>query len=173
MEDKIVLVGTFRFDAENLTKKHVKQSEWKRFAMLEFDGDICKYYAWFINKRFNIKLNSPIRKAHVTFVNDSNNDLGLSSGKTIEQIDKRWQEVKEKYDGKQQHIMLDLKARISDKHWWFRLYKGYNQILSEIRSELGLGKPYFDYHLTLGFPYKKYEEHNKYIHELIKTKLIK
>jgi hypothetical protein len=39
--------------------------------------------------------------------------------------------------------------------------------LLDIRSELGLGKPYFGMHLTIGYANEKNLEHSKYIHGLV------
>jgi hypothetical protein len=39
--------------------------------------------------------------------------------------------------------------------------------LLDIRSELGLGKPYYGMHMTIGYCNSKNEEHSRYIHGLI------
>ena len=58
----IKLKGKILFDPVNLTKKHRLQADWKKVAYIQFEGDICEYYAWFINKRYDLQLNKPIRK---------------------------------------------------------------------------------------------------------------
>ena len=71
----IKLIGRIHFDPPNKTSKHINQSSWKRVAMVMLEGDICEYYSWFINKRYNLPLNRLLRKAHITFINDSYKDL--------------------------------------------------------------------------------------------------
>ena len=71
MNNKVVLVGKIEFEPENITKKHNTQSPWKRIAMVTIDGDVTEYYSWFIEKRYNLKLNKPLRRAHISFINDS------------------------------------------------------------------------------------------------------
>ena len=75
MKEKITLTGRIGFEPEDKTNKHLLQSSWKKIAMVFIEGDICEYYAWFLQKRYNITLNKPIRGAHVSFINDSIRDL--------------------------------------------------------------------------------------------------
>src|SRR5690606_38479759 len=58
------------FESINVTNNHVKQSSWKKTAIVKFDGDLYDYYSWFLQKRFNLYLNKPIRGTHFTIVND-------------------------------------------------------------------------------------------------------
>ena len=130
-------------------------------------GDICDYYAWFINKRFNLILNPPLRGPHITFINDRISDMN-----------DKWDEVKVKWDGKEIDITLFVSPRTdsNDKHstghWWLNIPEEYRSELHSIRNELGLGRPYFGLHLTLGYANEKNMEHSKYIHRLIINNLI-
>jgi len=72
--------GKILFEPENKTKKHLAQASWKKVAMVMFEGDIAEYYAWFLKRRFNIELNPPQRGAHITFINDSIDDLNNRLG---------------------------------------------------------------------------------------------
>jgi hypothetical protein len=47
----------------------------EKMAMILLDGDVTEYYAWFIQKRYNLILNKPLRGAHISFINDSMRDL--------------------------------------------------------------------------------------------------
>ena len=100
----ISLNGKFIFEPENVTKKHIEQSSWKKIAIIEFDGEICEYYQWFIHKRFNLFLNKPLRNAHVSFINDSYNDF-LKYDETI------WNKFKEEYSLKDIEICLNVSPR--------------------------------------------------------------
>jgi len=57
------IIGKIEFDPVNVTKKHDKQSSWKKVAMVRFQNndDTYAYYSWFLKKRFNLVLNKPIR----------------------------------------------------------------------------------------------------------------
>ena len=70
--------GTIIFDPPEQTDKQIRQSEWKRIAIIQIDEDrdMAKYYAWFFKKRYNITLMPPLRGTHVTFINDSVRDMG-------------------------------------------------------------------------------------------------
>jgi hypothetical protein len=173
METKITLVGKIRFEPENRTKKHNAQSSWKRVAMVLLSGDVCEYYAWFIQKRYNLVLNKPLRGAHISFINDSIKELSCNGTKTIEQIDADWEAVKKKWDGKEIPVILDLNAATDDKHWWLRVSPQYRDRLHGIRAELGLGQPFFGLHMTIGYANEKNIEHSKYIHNLVKKGFIK
>ena len=155
----IELKGKIWFDPKNVTKKHNNQAEWKRMAMVMFDGDVSEYYAWFIKKRYNLVLNRPLRGAHISFINDSIRDMGDKAD--------MWDEVKEKYDGKEITIMLDPDVRTDSKHWWLVVEQESRKPLLDIRTELGLGKPYYGMHMTVGYANEKNIEHSKYILDLI------
>ena len=74
MKQEVTFEGTIVFDPIDRTAKHKKQSGWKKVAMVVIDGEIAKdkriegdtseYYAWFLKKRYNIMLNSPLRGTH-------------------------------------------------------------------------------------------------------------
>lgn len=155
----IKVTGKIWFDPINRTKKHNIQSEWKRTAMVIFDCDMTEYYAWFIKKRYNLELNRPLRGAHISFINDSVRDMGVCADK--------WDEVKEKYNGTEVTLTLDVDVRTDSKHWWLIVEHESRKPLLDIRSQLGLDKPYFGMHLTIGYANSKNEEHSKYVHGLI------
>lgn len=148
--------GKIVFDVPNVTRKHNRQSDWKRIAMVMFEGDMAYYYAWFIERRYGIKLNHPIRGAHVTFVSDS--VKGVDGG------DVKWEEVRKKWDGKEIDVTLNLDARTNVEYWWLRAS---SESFSIIREELGIGEPYFSYHMTVGFLNERNMGQSKYIHDLI------
>lgn len=140
--------------------------------MVFIEGDITEYYAWFIQKRYSIVLNKPLRGAHISFINDSFRDLSLNGKRSKAEVDRAWATVKEKWDGKKIPIMLDLNPKTDDKYWWLNIHKEYRDKLEGIRAELGLGKPFFGLHMTIGYTNERNIEHSKYIHNLIKIGLI-
>jgi hypothetical protein len=168
MKTTIKITGKIQFDPENVTNKHEFQSSWKKVAMVVFDGDIAEYYAWFIKKRYNLPLNRPLRGAHVSFINDREGDM---NGK--------WEIIKKKWDGKEIDVVLDLEPKTdsnNDKstcHWWLKIPEEERKELHNIRKELGLGRPYWGLHLSLGYANDKFKPHSKYIHRLIIKGIIK
>ena len=194
MSNEIKIKGKILFDPEDVTNKHVNQSSWKIIAMVLFDGDICEYYAWFIKKRFGLTLHKPVRGAHVTFVNDSMRDLSQGGLLTDKEINEKWEKVKNKWDGKDIEVYIHLtpdtdSLESDDCHWWFIVPHEQRKVLQDIRDELGLGRPFFGLHMTIGRAVDslsgvyfepgvmKAKEmsvaHSKYIHSLIKNNFIK
>ncbi len=141
-----------------MTKKHEAHSSWKRVAMVMFDCDMAEYYAWFIKRRYNLILQSPQRGAHITFINDRAGDMN-----------DKWNEVRDKWDGKEVSVGIDTDVRTDAAYWWLKVAP--NETLDGIRSELGLGAPYFSFHLTIGYPNNKNEAHSEYIYKLLKKGL--
>ena len=155
----IQLTGKIWFDPKNVTRKHNLQADWKRMAFVVFDGDMCEYYSWFIKKRYNLTLNRPLRGAHISFINDSIRDMGDKADE--------WDRVKEKYDGTEVTVTLDLDVRSDAKHWWLVVEHESRKPLLDIRSELGLDKPYYGMHMTIGYSNERNIEHSKYIIDLV------
>jgi hypothetical protein len=173
MKDRITLTGKIGFEPEDKTKKHLLQSSWKKVAMVFIEGDICEYYAWFLKKRYDISLNKPIRGAHVSFINDSMRDLTQNNAKSEEEALKLWEDVKTKWDGKEIDIVFDLNPKTNDRTWWLNIPNEERQGLQAIRNELGLGKPFFGLHMSIGYVNEKNIEQSVYIHGLIKHGCIK
>jgi hypothetical protein len=147
MNNKITIEGRIYFDPNDVTKKHESQSTWKKMALISIKGDLSKYYAWFIKKRFNLDLTDPLRGAHISFINDRATDM---NGK--------WEEVKKKYHKKKIKIVLDIRPHATKSnsynqdggHWWLIVPHDERGELQSIRNELGLDKPFFGMHMTIG-----------------------
>lgn len=137
-------------------------------AMVFIDGDITEYYAWFINNRYNLILNKPLRGAHISFINDSMKDL-MGGVKTQKQAEADWEVVKKKWDGKIIPITIDLNPRTDDRTWWFNIPHDERGLLQGIRSELGLGKPYWGMHMSIGYANEINIEHSEYLHATVKA----
>jgi len=142
-------------------------------AMVFMDGDITDYYAWFINRRYNLVLNKPLRGAHVSFINDSIKDMSLNGQRTNKEVDLLWEDVKKKWDGKIIPITIDLNPRTDDRTWWFNIPHEERGLLQGIREELGLGRPFWGMHMSIGYANEKNIDHSIYIHTLIKKGFIK
>ena len=141
--------GILVFDPINVTKKHNAQSAWKKVAIVKFDCDLYAYYSWFLKKRFNLFLNKPLRGTHLTFINDIvDDDIYLKA--------------KEMFDGKEVIVKYDPEiVRSNNKgHWWL---KSESLDCQNIRTVMGLGDPYFGYHITIGLATHLQLEHSKYI----------
>jgi hypothetical protein len=168
MKTTIKQIGRIVFDPKDETNKHASQSNWKRTAMVLIEGDITSYYSWFIEKRYGLVLNKPLRNAHITFINDRTSDMN-----------DKWDEIKTKWNGKTIEVVINVEPRTDsdDKnstcHWWLNIPEEDRVELHNIRQELGLGRPHWGLHLSLGYANEKNEEHSKYIHRLIKKGIIK
>ena len=71
-------------------------------------------------------------------------------------------------------------------NWWFTVVEESRKPLHDIRGEVGLGRPYWGLHMTIGsagISYDEFEQgkekisrdnvaHSKYLHELAKKGLI-
>jgi len=161
--DRITLTGKIGFEPEDKTKKHKNQALWKKMAMVFLDGDICEYYAWFIMRRYNLVLNKPLRGAHISFINDSMRDLTSNGEISEEEALNAWIKVKNRWDGKKIDIVLDLNPKSDYDHWWLNIPHDERELLQSIRTELGLGKPYWGMHMTIGIVHPKHIEYSKYI----------
>lgn len=168
MKDRIILTGRIEFEPEDLTNKHIEQASWKKVAMVYFEGEMCEYYAWFIKKRYGILLNKPLRGAHISFINDSMSDLSNNGEKTDAEVNELWEKVKRRWDGKKVQIVLDLNAKTDSKHWWLNIPHDERDQLQSIRAELGLSKPHWGLHMSIGYVRSGiHEEHAKYIYTCI------
>lgn len=128
--------GKISFDPINVTKKHSKQAEWKKVAIVELKDDYYALYSWFLEKEHGVKLNKPLRGSHFTVINDIVSD-------------EIYLQAKEIFEGKEITMYIDpTNVRANEKgHWWIKVYSDDAQ---NIRNVIGLGKPYFGFHLTIG-----------------------
>lgn len=172
MQERITIYGTIGFEPENKTNKHHNQASWKKVAMVFIDGDICEYYAWFLQRRYSITLNKPLRGAHISFINDSMRDLTQNGTISEEDALKSWEDCKQKWGGKQIKIVLDLNPRTDDRSWWLNIPNDERELLHEIRAEIGLGRPHFGLHMSMGYANEKNIFHSTYIHDCIKKGFI-
>jgi hypothetical protein len=155
--------GKIIFDPENLTKKHEAHSEWKRSVLAVVDEpDFCNYFAWYIKKRYNLKIVEPQRGVHLTIVNDK-----LCDG--IDATERKYLRSKGMFDGRMIDINYDIDIRTDGKYWWFKAISNEAILL---RQKIGL-KPigYYGLHLTIGrVEGRDFEkEHGYYVHKLIKN----
>lgn len=171
MSHTVSYKGKIQFEPENKTKKHLAQATWKKVAMVIFEGDIAEYYAWFLHKRFNLDLNKPLRGAHITFINDSVDDLNHRIG-TLDDKEKVWEQLKNKWDGKEVEVVLNLRPFTDVRHWWLIVDHQHRKQLHDIRHEAGLGRPYFGLHMTIGSVNEKNAHHSEYINNLNEKGLI-
>lgn len=143
--------GILEFDPVNVTKKHLAQSSWKRTAMVRFDCDLFAYYSWFLEKRFNLKLNKPLRGTHLTIINDRF------------ESDELYAQASQLFNGKEITVSYDpTVVRANQKgHWWI---SANSDDARNIRSVIGLDPyPYFGFHITIGLATHLQLEHSKYI----------
>lgn len=181
MEEYIIKVkGKLVFDPPDKSNKHKAQSSWKKVAYVDIGthNDICGFYRWLIKKRFNLLLNSPLRGAHVTFINDKIQEIGGEDN---------WLKLKQKWNGKMVEIELDLNPKTDDVNWWLTVTEDSRKLLHDIRNEVDLGRPYWGLHMTVGYAGISYDDtfengmgkvardniaHSKYIHSLAKNNFI-
>lgn len=147
----IEIKGILEFDPINVTKKHLKQSSWKRTAIVKFNDDIPEYYSWFLQKRFDLRLNKPLRGSHLTIINDRF------------ESDELYRQARELFNGKEIIVKYDPILIRSNKngHWWI---KADSDDARNIRLAIGLDpNPYFGYHITIGLATHLQLEHSNYI----------
>jgi len=150
----IKITGKIDFLPVNKTKKHQKQSSWKKTAMIKTYCDLEKYYAWFIEKRFNLKLNQTIRGTHVSFINDRFPD------------EKLWNDYSKIFHNKEITFYYDPAVHTNGKHWWLRIF---SPDAESVRSAIGLDpEPHYAMHLSLGYANDKNLDHSEYILRQIK-----
>jgi len=165
--------GTIIFDLDDKTKKHKEQSSWKKTAFVLIGGDECQYYSWFLEKRYGLKLNIPLRLSHISFINDSMKDLSLNGQRTNEETHALWEATKLKWGGKEVPIILDVNPKTDDRVWWLNIPHEERGLLQGIREELGLARPFWGMHMSIGYANEKNLPHSIYIHDLIKKGFIK
>lgn len=164
MNNIFEVIGTIQFDPPNETKKHEIQGGWKKTAFINIGGDIHLYYQWLLNKRFNLKLNKPLRQPHVTFISDRIKDLEL------------YEQVKKQFDGKQVSVFYnpsEIRAAVNAKtfhinnkevrgnmmHWWIKTKCPH---VEPIRTLLGLSpEPHNKFHLSIGYVNELEDKFNK------------
>ena len=152
--------GKILFDPIDLTKKHVSQSSWKKIVIALIEGDICEYYAWFIKKRYNIKLNSPLRGAHFTIINDIVSDL------------KKYNYINKNYNNKIINIKISDQIKTDGLHYWLICE---SEDAMKIRNKCNLSSiPYWGFHITIGIiAGREYEiEHANYIFSFFEKGLV-
>src|SRR5690606_28171499 len=110
--NKVKYKGQILIEPPLITNKHITQSEWKRTSMVILGSDISEYYAWFIKKRYSLNLSKPIRQAHITFINDKLSDFN------VDDPDYHLSLLKDKYEGLEIDIELDLNVKTNAVHWW-------------------------------------------------------
>ena len=135
--------------------------------MVDIEDDSASLYAWFLKRRFNIEVNPPQRGAHVTFINDSMRDLSQKGKLSQKEINDNWEQVKKKWDGKIIKIVHLLDPRTDDNHWWLNIPQEEREELHAIRAELGLGRPFWGLHMTIGIIHPHFLEHSAYIHKTL------
>lgn len=155
MEDTLIkIVGKIDFLPTNRTKKHERQSSWKKTALIKTGCDLEMYYAWFIEKRFNLKLNRTIRGTHVSFINDRYPDS------------ESWDKFSKIFHNKDITFYYDPNVMTNGKHWWLRIF---SPDAKAIRQVIGLKpEPYYAMHLSLGYANEKNIDHSEYIFRQIK-----
>jgi hypothetical protein len=155
----LVSSGKISFDPVHYTKKHNAQGSWKKTAMITVNDDMAAYYSWYVQRRYGLKLNPPLRGTHVTFINDR-----ITSPYLLD----KYEMCKDKYEGKIIEFTYDTDVRTNAEHWWLKVNS--NDMLY-IRDEIGIGKPFFGLHLTIGIVPKDdivRKKHSEYIHGLIR-----
>lgn len=152
---KFKLSGKITFDPVDLTKKHVKQSAWKKTAVVLIDNkDFYKYYSWFVKKRYNLELQPPQRGLHFTIINDK-------------VPNEKYQQAKKLYNGTVVDFEYAVDPRSDGNHWWLGVR---SEDAENIRIASGLEpKPFWGFHLTIGRADGELRlQHSNYILNLIK-----
>lgn len=168
--------GNIVFNPKDYTNKHIKQSGWRKTAIVDIDGQWTEYYSWFLKKR-GLILNAPLRKAHITFINESVDTIKAKNRSAKQQL---WTNVANMFNGKYIEFDLEVQQYSSGKHWWLRIpkesevnmegFKGRGE-LNGIRQILyGTIKGEFEYkwgfHMTTGLANEKNIIQSQYLRHL-------
>ena len=159
--------GHIIFDPKDVTKKHHRQSIWKKTAMVDIRGDWSEYYAWFLQKK-GLVLNPPLRKAHITFINDRFSEIKAKDRQKL------WTDVSKMFTGKYVEFDLDLQPLSDGKHWWLTIPPDSRGELQAIRNILGLGQYKYGFHMTIGYVNSRPENqsHSNYLKTLFTNQYI-
>lgn len=149
--------GVLKLDLTPRTKKHIKQSSWKYTACISINHDFYEYYQWFIQAKFGLVLNKPIREAHLTVIND----------KLDPHIWDKLEELKNTFNNKQVVFSYDPSLlRTDGTYWWI---KADAAVIPFIRKKFDLNPvPYFAPHITIGVTNQKYQIETDSIIEYLK-----
>jgi hypothetical protein len=136
---KTTEIGKIVFDPPNRTKKHERQDIWKNTVIIQMQGDLCAYYRWFIERRFGIKLDKPLRGVHMIIINDR-----ISEG-----CSESYKRTRAKWNGKKVKVDYNVwRTETDGKHWWL---SAFSDVAPLIRKECGFPeKYYYGFHITLG-----------------------
>lgn len=114
--------------------------------MVEFPGDDHFYYAWFISRRYGIQgFTRPYRKPHITFINDSVNEITVGEDESAKRS--AWEELKKTMSGREVSVRMSIDVRTNGDTWWLKVLDP--APLMNIRSVVGLGDPYWSFHMTV------------------------
>jgi len=159
-------MGKLIFNPKNHTKKHEKQSTWKKSAIIMVDDDTSLYYRSIIEKRYPLIqgvggdinwMNPPLRGTHVTIINDKFEDLD------------KWNKLKEMFNNKPIDFSFNWGGlRNNGKHIYFKVDCQNGQ---SIRDIMGLGNPYFGFHLTIGLVPKESNIKSEHLEQVRKYML--
>ena len=152
--------GKLIFDPDHKTKKHIKQGSWKRTAIIFIQDDLSSYYSWFIKKRYNLDLSTPLRGSHLTIINDKI------------QSNVKYLTTRNIHKNKIIDIEYSPEFKTDGSYWWLNAKCPQAE---NIRTEAGLSSiPYFNFHITIGRPHERQIEHSNYIHrQIIRYKELK
>lgn len=143
--------GKIVFEPHLITKKHNRQNKEMniRTAFININDDMCEYYSWLFEKQYLVGLLRPIRKSHITFLNDIITDF------------EKYEYAKEKWNGKEvEFLYKPTQLRTMKGYWWIRVEC---PIIDEIRKDLGLGPYIFGMHITIGNEHPHFKEQYKWI----------
>jgi hypothetical protein len=166
MSNIITYSGIIEFEPEHVTNKHLAQAVWKKVAMVKFDGEIAEYYAWFLNRKFNLNLNKNLRGSHVTFINDNYHRDSHFIHLTDEEREEIWESVKLKWDNQTIDVVINTDFHTNGLHWWLNVDYEHRESLHAIRRELGLSYPNSGLHMTIGHANERNREFSQYLHRL-------
>ena len=121
------------------------------------EGDIVKYYSWFLQRKHGIRLQSPAWGPHISIVRGEETTLDI------------WEQFKKKYDQMPFKFVYKVSLRTNGDHWWMNVDCDF---LTEFRLEMGYPEESeYGFHLTLGMPTPLHLEQSKNIWRSYKKRL--
>jgi len=143
--------GKLIFDPLPLTGSAEKMFK-PGWVIVRTDGDIDDYYRWFMFKEKGLILQSPAWGPHISIVRGEDVSAEI------------WEKKKAELNNSTVHFEYENFPKSNGVHWWLKVYC---EELKYFRRDLGLTElPKWTFHLTLGLPIPRLQEHSQYIFRL-------
>jgi len=113
-------------------RKIQRHSPW--WVIVEIDKELSRYYRWWIEKRFGLRLQVPTWGTHITVVSDR------------DKIEPEYLNQWKMFD--RQQLSFEYNVAV-EQHWKFWTLNVKSDVLTQMRKDLGLTR-HHSLHITIG-----------------------